>query len=67
MCGAGARLYAAVLGLPLRGPDHPSAAALAAVAAARVLSRAPTEPLTPLYLRRPDAAEPSRPKAVTPA
>lgn len=65
--GAGARLYADVLGLPLSGPDTPDPVALAAVAAGRVLAGAPGEPLTPLYLRRPDAVEPGRPKAVTPA
>ena len=42
------------------------AAALARMAAPRVTGRAPSEALTPLYLRRPDAAEPARPKAVTP-
>lgn len=66
-CGAGARLYADVLGLPVLGPDTPDPVALATVAADRVLAGAPGEPLTPLYLRRPDAVEPGRPKAVTPA
>jgi tRNA threonylcarbamoyl adenosine modification protein YeaZ len=67
MAGAGARAYADVLGLPLTGPDTPDPVVLARVAAERVLAGAPGEPLTPLYLRRPDAAEPGRPKAVTPA
>lgn len=67
MAGAGARAYADVLGLPLVGPDTPDPVALARVAADRVLAGAPADPLTPLYLRRPDAAEPGRPKAVTPA
>jgi tRNA threonylcarbamoyl adenosine modification protein YeaZ len=66
-CGAGARQYADVLGLPVTGPDSPDPVALAAVAADRVRSRAAADPLTPLYLRHPDAAEPGRPKAVTPA
>lgn len=66
-CGAGARQYADVLGLPVTGPDSPDPVALAAVAADRVRSAAPADPLTPLYLRHPDAAEPGRPKAVTPA
>lgn len=62
--GAGARLYADVLGLPVRGPDRPSVALLAARAADRVLAGAPGEPLTPLYLRRPDAVEPTARKTV---
>ncbi|HEX6754753.1 MAG TPA: tRNA (adenosine(37)-N6)-threonylcarbamoyltransferase complex dimerization subunit type 1 TsaB [Mycobacteriales bacterium] len=65
--GAGARMYADVLRLPLTGPDSPDPVALAARAAGSVLSGAPGDPLTPLYLRRPDAVEPGRPKAVTPA
>src|SRR5215467_911963 len=40
--GAGAHLYAQVLGLPLTGtPDYPPPAALARLAAARVLAAAP--------------------------
>jgi tRNA threonylcarbamoyl adenosine modification protein YeaZ len=66
-CGAGARHYAEVLGLPVSGPDSPDPVALAAAAADRVRARAPADPLTPLYLRHPDAVEPGRPKAVTPA
>ena len=41
------------------------AAALALLAAARAFAGAPTEPLTPLYLRRPDAVEPGQRKAVS--
>jgi tRNA threonylcarbamoyl adenosine modification protein YeaZ len=66
MCGAGARLYREALPLPLVGrADHPDPAALAGLARDRVLAGAPTEPLTPLYLRRPDASAPGRPKPVT--
>jgi tRNA threonylcarbamoyl adenosine modification protein YeaZ len=65
MAGAGARLYADVLGLPLIDRDFPSACALVQHAADRIRTGAPSEPLTPLYLRRPDAVEPGRPKAVT--
>lgn len=65
MAGAGARLYAAVLGLPLRDVDHPDPAALVRVAADRIRGGADPDPLTPLYLRRPDAAEPHAPKAVS--
>lgn len=67
MCGAGARLYAEVLGLPLLAADYPAPLALAALARDRVLAGAPADPVVPLYLRRPDAVEPGRPKAVTPA
>ena len=70
MAGAGARLYSDVLGLPLLGPplleeDYPPVAGLATVAAERVLNRAPGEPLTPLYLRRPDAVAPGERRQVT--
>jgi tRNA threonylcarbamoyl adenosine modification protein YeaZ len=64
--GAGAKLYADVLGLPiLDEPTYPSAAALARLAAARVIDQEPSEPLTPLYLRRPDAVEPGPRKVVS--
>jgi tRNA threonylcarbamoyl adenosine modification protein YeaZ len=66
VCGAGGRLYPDLLPLPVVGrTDHPDPAALAALARDRVLVGAPAEPLTPLYLRRPDAAPPGRPKPVT--
>jgi tRNA threonylcarbamoyl adenosine modification protein YeaZ len=58
MAGAGARMYADVLGLPLLDNDFPTVAGLATVAAERVRTRAPVDPLTPLYLRRPDATPP---------
>ncbi|MDQ1722779.1 MAG: tRNA threonylcarbamoyladenosine biosynthesis protein TsaB, partial [Pseudonocardiales bacterium] len=64
MAGAGARLYAAILGLPLLDADYPSVAGLAACAADRVQNRAPGETLEPLYLRRPDAVEPAARKPV---
>jgi len=64
--GDGAHRYASVLPVPvLDEPRYPPAVALARLAADRVLGRAPSEVLTPLYLRRPDAAEPRPPKAVT--
>jgi tRNA threonylcarbamoyl adenosine modification protein YeaZ len=63
--GDGALRYADVLGLPVaEHPRYPSAAALAQLAAARIRALAPGEPLTPLYLRRPDAVEPSARKSV---
>jgi tRNA threonylcarbamoyl adenosine modification protein YeaZ len=67
MCGAGARQYAEVLALPLLAADYPAPLALASLARGRVLAGAPADGIAPLYLRRPDAVEPGRPKAVTPA
>jgi tRNA threonylcarbamoyladenosine biosynthesis protein TsaB len=64
--GEGAHRYASQLGLPVRDePRYPSALALATLAADRVLAGKPSEPLTPLYLRRPDAAEPKPGKPVS--
>jgi tRNA threonylcarbamoyl adenosine modification protein YeaZ len=61
--GDGAQRYADILGLPvLDKPRYPPAAGLAALAADRVRNRMPTEPLTPLYLRRPDAVQPGERK-----
>ena len=63
--GDGALRYAEVLGIPVADqPRYPDPAALARVAAERVLTAAPSEPLTPLYLRRPDAALPGARKPV---
>jgi tRNA threonylcarbamoyl adenosine modification protein YeaZ len=64
-CGAGARAYADILAVPLLDADYPDPVALTALAADRLLSAAPADPLTPLYLRRPDAVVPGRPKPVT--
>jgi len=65
--GDGAQRYADVLPFPvLDEPRYPSAVALAERAADRIRGAAPSEVLTPLYLRRPDAAEPHAPKAVVP-
>jgi tRNA threonylcarbamoyl adenosine modification protein YeaZ len=61
--GAGAPLLSNSL-LVRPGHDYPQATLLAAAAAARVHSGAPSEPLTPIYLRRPDAVEPSGRKLV---
>lgn len=57
---------AAALGLPVVPPAYPDPAALVALAAVALRAQAPPGPLTPLYLRRPDALEPSAPKRVTP-
>jgi tRNA threonylcarbamoyl adenosine modification protein YeaZ len=64
MAGAGAELYAEVLGLPLCPPAHPDPVALALLAADRVRAGAPGEAPAPLYLRRPDAERPGAPKPV---
>jgi tRNA threonylcarbamoyl adenosine modification protein YeaZ len=65
--GDGALRYAETLGRPVADePRYPPAAGLAALAADRVRARAPSEPLTPLYLRRPDAAAPAGRKPVLP-
>lgn len=55
LAGAGARLYEERLGRPVIGDDYPQMATLVAGAADRVRSGAPSETLTPMYLRRPDA------------
>ena len=59
--GRGAQLYAELLPA-VDGPLDPDAAVLAA---AVVSSRVPLLPPDPLYLRRPDATPPGRPKPVT--
>ncbi|WP_446216902.1 tRNA (adenosine(37)-N6)-threonylcarbamoyltransferase complex dimerization subunit type 1 TsaB [Micromonospora sp. IBHARD004] len=65
--GDGAHRYADVLGLPLRSePRYPDATVLAALAAERIRAGAPGEPLTPLYLRRPDAVAATGHKPVLP-
>jgi tRNA threonylcarbamoyl adenosine modification protein YeaZ len=58
MAGAGARMYADVLGLPLLDRDFPDAVALAGPAAERIRTGAPSEVLVPAYLREPDATPP---------
>ncbi len=47
------------------GGCYPDAGVLAGLAVARAAAGTPAAPLEPLYLRRPDAREPSRPKRVT--
>lgn len=64
----GARLVGAgavLLGAEPAEPLHPSMRLLVERAAERVLAGAASEPLTPLYLRRPDAVEPGAVKKVT--
>jgi tRNA threonylcarbamoyl adenosine modification protein YeaZ len=64
MAGAGARLYADILRLPMMDRDFPTVAGIATRARERVVRRAASEPLTPLYLRRPDATVPAALKPV---
>jgi tRNA threonylcarbamoyl adenosine modification protein YeaZ len=66
MAGAGAELYADVLGLPLTDARYPTAERLIAAAANRIREGAPGDPLTPLYLRRPDVTIAAERKPVTP-
>ena len=64
--GDGALRYADVLGLPVADePRWPTGTALIGLAADRVRAGAPTEPLTPRYLRRPDVTPAAAPKPVS--
>jgi tRNA threonylcarbamoyl adenosine modification protein YeaZ len=63
--GEGALKYSEVFGLPIDEILlYPPGLALVSLAADRIRGRAPTERLTPLYLRRPDAVESSGRKPV---
>lgn len=64
MTGAGAELYAEQLKLPMLDGRFPTVLGLATVAAEPVLAGSPGQPLTPLYLRRPDAVAPAARKPV---
>ena len=50
--------------LDRRPAQHPDPVALVRLARQRIEAAAPSDPLTPLYLRRPDAVVPGAPKAV---
>jgi len=63
--GAGALLYPDTFP-DARGPEHVSAAALAALAAERIGAGEELPAPRPLYLRRPDARVPKNYKVVTP-
>src|SRR3954447_24748280 len=66
VAGAGADLYAdAWPQLTRRAERYPDPASLVRLARERIEAGAPSEPLTPLYLRRPDAVVPGAPKPVT--
>lgn len=62
LVGAGADLLGRD---PHDGLRYPPAVALAECALDRLRAHAPSEQLTPLYLRRPDAVEPAAPKQVS--
>jgi tRNA threonylcarbamoyladenosine biosynthesis protein TsaB len=63
--GQGAEMYADVLDLPIVLTPFPSPSGLVAAAVTELLAGARPAPLTPLYLRRPDAVEPTGRKRVT--
>ena len=65
VAGDGAFLHSGLAWQPI-GPRFPAAAQLAVLAARRAVADEPPLPAEPLYLRRPDAREPGRPKRVTP-
>ena len=67
VAGDGPRLYAELAAAEeIIGPRYPSAAQLALLAADHLALGVPAGPAEALYLRRPDAREPGRPKRVTP-
>jgi tRNA threonylcarbamoyl adenosine modification protein YeaZ len=67
VAGQGPRLYSELAAsFEVIEPVYPDAADLASIAADRIARGLPAEPAEPLYLRRPDAREPGRPKRVTP-
>jgi tRNA threonylcarbamoyladenosine biosynthesis protein TsaB len=61
---AAAGAAAGLIGVPVRLPESPSPAGLAAVAAPALRAGEAPGPLEPLYLRRPDAVEPGARKRV---
>jgi tRNA threonylcarbamoyl adenosine modification protein YeaZ len=65
VAGEGPVLYAGLAAQQI-GPRYPSAGQLAGLAARRQAAGSPAGPADPMYLRRPDAREPGRPKRVTP-
>jgi tRNA threonylcarbamoyl adenosine modification protein YeaZ len=65
VAGEGPALYPE-LGACAIPPRYPDAAQLAEMAGERLAGGGPLEPPEPLYLRRPDARVPGKPKRVTP-
>ncbi len=66
VAGQGPELYPELAGHAIP-PPYPDAGQLAEIAARRLAQGAPAGPPEPLYLRRPDARVPGKPKRVTPA
>jgi len=69
VAGVGASLYADDLAAfeRVEGVDYASATGLIHLVAQRVRDHRPSDVMEPLYLRRPDAQPPGRPKSVLPA
>ncbi|MHB1596131.1 MAG: tRNA (adenosine(37)-N6)-threonylcarbamoyltransferase complex dimerization subunit type 1 TsaB [Streptosporangiaceae bacterium] len=66
IAGEGPRLHAELAAAgKMIGPRYPAAEELAVIGADRAARGVPPGPPEPLYLRRPDAREPGRPKRVT--
>jgi tRNA threonylcarbamoyl adenosine modification protein YeaZ len=65
VAGEGPELYPELAGKPIP-PRYPDAGPLAEIAAQRLARGAPAGGPEPLYLRRPDAQVPGKPKRVTP-
>jgi tRNA threonylcarbamoyl adenosine modification protein YeaZ len=66
VAGAGGELYADLWPHLTRRPErYPDAVAMVRLAFDRIEGAAPSDPLTPLYLRRPDAVVPGAPKSVS--
>ena len=65
VAGEGGLLYPELSARPL-APLYPSAGQLACIAVGRISAGLPPELAEPMYLRRPDAREPGKPKRVTP-
>ncbi|SFB31851.1 tRNA threonylcarbamoyl adenosine modification protein YeaZ [Amycolatopsis marina] len=63
--GQGAELHREALGVTVLQPATPTVAGLVRAAREGLLAGTPPGPLTPLYLRRPDAQEPGQRKRVT--
>jgi tRNA threonylcarbamoyl adenosine modification protein YeaZ len=64
VAGAGPDLYPGLTAAPLP-PRDPAAGQLANIIAERIVGGAPVLPADPLYLRKPDARVPGKPKRVT--
>ena len=67
VAGEGPLLYAGLAASAVLEPRYPAAAVLAQLSADRIAAGSPPGDAEPLYLRRPDAREPGKPKRVTPA